>query len=178
MNDLKIFLVGILKFQHETYKSSDKNSIENYVYEKAYFCGFDMVCLSKTAKREIVLLTFSKVSKYVITARVFVDEEGEQLLHLMNKEMLTHYMSVVFLKGHPLFEEFNRHLMMLKETGFVEYFYSELEYLNTKSNARFQYRKKNLGFAQILALMQFFVVANCVSFLVFLIEVMWAKNHK
>ncbi|CAG9826619.1 unnamed protein product [Diabrotica balteata] len=80
------------------------------------------ICLNRVAFQKDVVTTRLLRPTQALIPQYYLDSEGRSLLYIIKRPFsVPYYFSLLFRKGHPLFEEFNKNIFLLKQAGFVDY---------------------------------------------------------
>ncbi|KAI2473997.1 Ionotropic receptor 149 [Diabrotica virgifera virgifera] len=91
-------------------------------------------CLDRVAfKRDIISQRLVKPVKSLIP-QYYQDSRGRSLLYIIQRPYgIPFNFGMLFRKGYPLFNEFNKKILLLKEAGVVEYLHKKHEELYIKA---------------------------------------------
>ncbi|KAI2474245.1 Ionotropic receptor 156 [Diabrotica virgifera virgifera] len=71
--------------------------------------------------KDIVAKGLIKVMQFLIPA-IYLDSKGRSLIYIIKDPLaVPFHFGILFLKGHPLFEKFNKNILLLKEAGFISH---------------------------------------------------------
>ncbi|KAI2474015.1 Ionotropic receptor 131 [Diabrotica virgifera virgifera] len=149
----------ILKFNFQTcmpspvvfdsFKQSE-DPIEQYLgwYSEPVYKDY-WGCMNMTAyEQNAVSLKSLKILKYVVPNK-YLDENGYPYINILEDDYHFYaYFRFGFRKGHPLLEIFNKKLIILKETGFIQYQYKlyEQQFQKAVAKAAEAQKKHNFNF--------------------------------
>lgn len=104
------------------------NKYEEYIFKNYKECELGYVCLNKTAfNRDFATITSTR---FASRGSYYLSPDDGFLLHFLEPKVRNILVSIAFTKGHPIFEDFNRLLMIIRSSGFVEYSYDILIHVN------------------------------------------------
>ncbi|KAI2474248.1 Ionotropic receptor 160 [Diabrotica virgifera virgifera] len=132
-------------------------------------------CLDRVAfKKDIVSIRLLKPVKFLVPM-YYLESDGRTRLYIIQEQYaVPYYFGILFRKGHPQFEEFNKKLLILKEAGFVRYLYRKhgRRYKKAKILAKSKdfltYSHLNLKTLQSTFLI--YLIGLAASFVIFCIE--------
>ncbi|KAI2474247.1 Ionotropic receptor 159 [Diabrotica virgifera virgifera] len=71
--------------------------------------------------KDIVTKRLIKAMHFLIPA-IYLDSKGRSLIYIIKDPLgVPFHFGILFLKGHPLFEKFNKNILLLKEAGFISH---------------------------------------------------------
>ncbi|KAI2473998.1 Ionotropic receptor 150 [Diabrotica virgifera virgifera] len=132
-------------------------------------------CLDRVAfEKDIVSLRLLKPVKFLIPT-FYLDSDGRTLIYILQERYaVPYYFGILFLKGHPLFEEFNKKILLLKEAGFVNYLYTKHERNYTKAKSLAQYKDlikySDLNLKTLQSTFMIYLICLAISLVIFCIE--------
>ncbi|KAI2474041.1 Ionotropic receptor 164 [Diabrotica virgifera virgifera] len=140
-------------------------------------------CLNRVAfKGDILSQRLLKPVKWLIP-QYYQDSSGKSLLNIIQRpDSIPHQFGMLFRKGYPLFEEFNKKIIILKEAGVVEYIEKKHEELYIKATTLAQlkdgikYSSLNLHILQSTFVV--YLIGIGFSLLVFFIEITFKEVTK
>ncbi|KAI2474012.1 Ionotropic receptor 128 [Diabrotica virgifera virgifera] len=173
------FKICLLSPATVDYFKRSTDPIEHYFgwYGKTVFNATFYGCTNMTAHdNNIITMRGLKTTVYAAPNN-FIDENGYPLLNILEKDFHSYsYYTIAFRKGHPLFDIFNKKLMILKETGFVHYHYKiyDQQYEKAVADAQkkynFSFKALNLSTLQSVFFAYFVLIGT--SGLVFCLEIL------
>ncbi|XP_057654571.1 uncharacterized protein LOC130892898 isoform X2 [Diorhabda carinulata] len=115
------------------------NFYEKYLAENSIFCSVDSTCLNKTAfEKNFATVKLEKYLKFIIP-RTYINEYGTPLIYIMRDfKVNTVFLNYFFKMGHPVYDKFNEYLMIIKENGFVDKIYKDLDKVNLAMMKRYE----------------------------------------
>ncbi|KAI2474249.1 Ionotropic receptor 163 [Diabrotica virgifera virgifera] len=141
------------------------------------------ICLDRVAfQKDVVTTRLLRPTKALI-AQYYLDSEGRSLLYIIKNPFgVSYYFSLLFRKGHPLFEDFNKYIFLLREAGFVNYLVKDqqrsykkaIALANIKSS--FRYSALNLKILESTFFV-YFLGMGC-SIVVFFLELSFQMLNK
>lgn len=113
---------------------SDGNTITEKIRENEVLCELNaLTCANRTAyKREMVMAKGRRFMTYVMS-KSYRNRDGKSLFYIFEDSLLSYPISMVMLKGHPLYDEFNRLLSWLHNGGLIQKLSDDYERLIMKS---------------------------------------------
>lgn len=125
MDDIVIYKcpVGVpsKKFVEE-YKTGLPFEVNLFRNNLLHVCDDYQICIDRTLRqKDFVTSTMGRIAQSDIP-KYFVHENRNSLLHIIRNKGVARviYISIFFLKGHPLFEKFNNKLNIAAESGLVK----------------------------------------------------------
>ncbi|CAG9826618.1 unnamed protein product [Diabrotica balteata] len=71
--------------------------------------------------KDIIAKRLIKAMQFLIPA-IYLDSKGRSLIYIIkDPDVVPFHFGILFLKGHPLFEKFNKNILLLKEAGFIRH---------------------------------------------------------
>uniref|UniRef100_A0A6P7GTR4 Uncharacterized protein LOC114342163 n=1 Tax=Diabrotica virgifera virgifera TaxID=50390 RepID=A0A6P7GTR4_DIAVI len=110
-------------------------------------------CVDRAAfNKNIVAQRVVKAVQFLIPAR-YLDSKGRPLVYILKDPYaIPVHFRILFLKGHPLFEKFNKNILLLKEAGFIRHLckmyeknYEKAIMILAKEKQSLKYSKLQLG---------------------------------
>ncbi|CAG9826616.1 unnamed protein product [Diabrotica balteata] len=161
----------------DVYKmSNDPVDIEIMKNGRYLNCFNFTACLDRVAfNRDIISQRLVKPVKSLIP-QYYQDNSGKSLLYIIHRPYGTpYYFGMVFRKGYPLFKEFNKKILILKEAGVVEYLYKKHEELYIKATTLAQLedgiKYSDLNLQTLQSTFVVYLIGMGFSLLVFFIEI-------
>lgn len=97
-------------------------SFRAYINSHGIYCSEFGACLNKTVNyKNIAMIGLLKAFEWYIPTHVIDDNTVKILESNLNSFTMGFY----FFKGHPLYEEFNKRLFLLKQHGLIEFSYRQ-----------------------------------------------------
>lgn len=169
---------GLFHESLSLYKYSNDTK-DKYIYEHTTPCFVNNNCLDKVAyDRDCV----TALPRIVIQYRMYLKYETSDgpLLHSLKDKIFRNALGMYFRKGHPVFTQFNQHLMYILTSGLDNYWNSNFAHsIRLKGHS---YGKKSasaakhiLDFQQLSTNFALLLLGLGASILVFVIEVVLHK---
>lgn len=144
-------------------------SFRAYINSHSIYCSEFGACLNKTANhKNIAMIGLHKAFEWYLPTHVI----DINMVKILKSNLNSFTMGFYFFKGHPLFEEFNKRLFLLKQHGLIEYSYKKAK-LDADRNYVTKDTKKEIIASSISHFSGIFVlyfIGNLIAVVVFCLE--------
>ncbi|KAI2474008.1 Ionotropic receptor 124 [Diabrotica virgifera virgifera] len=138
-------------------------------------------CINMTAyDKNTVTLRTAKALEYVVP-HSYLDENGFPLINILKKDFHYHiYFMFAFRKGHPLLNTFNKKILTLHESGFVEYeskiYKRQFEKAKATADKKRNFYFKALTLDILESVFFVYIALICICCLVFCLELVLGRQ--
>lgn len=102
------------------------NPDEKYILKNYVHCDDHFACVRRTAfQQDAVTVDFERSYQYTA---LFLDTEGNLLLHLCKTPIFPVQIHLFFVKGYPIFPQINDLLIRIRSSGFIQYQYNKMSH--------------------------------------------------
>jgi len=158
----------------------DVEERENLILSRWVSCpGFE-ACSRRTAKvgDAATILDFQNFDGF---KHQFVDEKGDSLLCRLPGKISGYLIAMFMQKGNPLFGPVNNVILRVMEAGLVDFWWSlivERKKFTTYTDSEDAPIKYFVfSMSHLYVAFTFLALGHCVSFVVFVLEVLWKMTH-
>lgn len=127
-------------YEENRYLFSNPDNTDTYLYKNYIPCSRGSECTNRTAFRgDFATLKTKRFLQYM-TSRYYINSKGHPLVYIFNNQVRALYISMVFVKGFPLMEDFNKLLINMQCHGFIDHYYEVIQQVKK----RILYRRLDL----------------------------------
>lgn len=163
---------------------SEQTTISEKILKNEIYCELNALeCMNRTAlKREMLLAKGGRFMTFMIS-KFYTNRDGKSLLYTFQDKVFTYPITMLMIKGHPLYDEFNRVLLCLQNGGFIEKLSKDYERLSMKrsdDNDSSDIEEDNLVITLNHVLIPFFIlfIGLILSLFVFIFERMCYVSYR
>lgn len=157
------------------------SEIEQKIYEKMIVCDLTLTCPNRTAYKRDFATAKSKLPADFMILQYFTNSDGSPMIYIFKSTIHTHHVNIVFSKGHPVFEEYNKILFWISESGLLVKWKNDIkDETMRKSFIGKLYSDKSLvlSLAHMETAFKILLVGYIVSSVVFILEFLWTRLNK
>lgn len=111
----------------KTLFNNSASKTEQTIYQNLKICDLTLSCPNRTAfLRDFATIKSEIPSKFLIH-QYYTKPDGSPMIYILQTKVFFHYVNIFFSKSHPIFPEFNSHLVRLVEGGFGAKWLKDLE---------------------------------------------------
>lgn len=157
------------------------SEIERKFYENMIICDLTLTCPNRTAYERDFATAKSRLPAYFLIWQYFTNADGSPMIHVFKSTILTHYVSTVFAKGHPMFEEFNKLVVRIFESGLFLKWKDDIREETLRRaflGKTYSDNSLMLSLRHMITAFVILVIGYVLSAIVFILENLYAKLHK
>lgn len=167
-------LIGLYK---SNYPDDWREKVTEEAKGRRVFCNVNNDCLNRTVYvKDIAVVTPLRLLEYLIVTK-YLDDDGNSRVHaILNEPILLRFISMCFIKGHPIYDEFERILRWIIDCGFIQYYVNWYNYYvnnlyNRNVVRRIEWNTEALSIYNVCFVFYVLFGGYCASFLCLLIEI-------
>ncbi|KAK4873697.1 hypothetical protein RN001_013057 [Aquatica leii] len=154
--------------------SEPDNKNDWYIYNNYQECPVNSQCLNRSAfKADFATFKPKKFIEYMISTS-YLDEHGNSLVHMLDGTVFNLFITMIFVRGFPMYDKINLLLSWLRSGGFIDYFYKEAAFLANKAIQaanRTSFAFQIITLEEILWIFWFLLLGLSLAGVVFVVEV-------
>lgn len=154
---------------------------EKEFYDRIILCDLTLSCPNRTAHRRDFATAKSRLPALFLILQQYTNPDGSPMIYMFKSPISTHFISVVFSRGHPIFEDFNKRLLWVVEGGLSEKWKNDIK---DETRRKYLFGKIGLKKSMVLTLehvgagFKILIVGLALSALVFCLEHAYVKIIK
>lgn len=90
---------------------------EKEMHDKMSFCDLTLTCPNRTAFNRDFATAKARLAAVFLILRYYTTSDGVPMVYIFKSTILSHYVNIVFAKGHIVFDRFNQVLWRISESG-------------------------------------------------------------